>query len=168
MRRNAGGGQAGQDEAEARDKLQTALDSGRAAEIFGRMVAALGGPADFMENYDSHMAPAPIVRPVLAERAGFVGGMDTRGIGMAVCALGGGRRLPSDELDFRVGLSRFVELGQRIDAGVPWLIFTRLTRTASPTRSAASRRRSSWLTRHLPRCRWSIRRFASSNPGAAI
>ncbi|MCS3805105.1 thymidine phosphorylase [Chromobacterium alkanivorans] len=112
-------GQLAKDEAEARDKLQTALDSGRAAEIFGRMVAALGGPADFMENYDSHMAAAPIVRPVLAERAGFVGGMDTRGIGMAVCALGGGRRLPSDELDFRVGLSRFVELGQRIDAGAP-------------------------------------------------
>ncbi|WP_406850326.1 thymidine phosphorylase [Chromobacterium phragmitis] len=42
------GGKLAADEADARAKLQAALDSGRAAEIFGRMVTALGGPADFM------------------------------------------------------------------------------------------------------------------------
>src|SRR5690606_23431190 len=42
-----------------------ALDSGRAAEIFGRMVSALGGPADFIESMDSHLDPAPIVRDIM-------------------------------------------------------------------------------------------------------
>jgi thymidine phosphorylase len=116
------GGKLASDEADARAKLQAALDSGRAAEIFGRMVTALGGPADFLENYDRHLAPAPIVRPVFADKAGFVGAMDTRGIGMAVCALGGGRRLASDELDFRVGLSQFVELGQNISKNTPLMM----------------------------------------------
>ncbi|OHX16599.1 thymidine phosphorylase [Chromobacterium amazonense] len=116
------GGKLASDEADARAKLQAALDSGRAAEIFGRMVTALGGPADFLENYDRHLAPAPIVRPVFADKGGFVGAMDTRGIGMAVCALGGGRRLASDELDFRVGLSQFVELGQNISKDTPLMM----------------------------------------------
>ena len=44
-----------------------ALDSGRAAEIFGRMVSALGGPADFIESMDSHLDPAPIVRDIMLE-----------------------------------------------------------------------------------------------------
>ncbi|SUX54884.1 thymidine phosphorylase [Chromobacterium vaccinii] len=116
------GGKLAVDEADARARLQAALDSGRAAEIFGRMVTALGGPADFMENYDRHLAPAPIVRPVYADRAGYVGAMDTRGIGMAVCALGGGRRLATDVLDFRVGLSQFVELGQNIGKDTPLMM----------------------------------------------
>lgn len=116
------GGKLASDEADARAKLQAALDSGRAAEIFGRMVTALGGPADFLENYDRHLAPAPIVRPVFADKAGYVGSMDTRGIGMAVCALGGGRRLASDELDFRVGLSQFVELGRNISKDTPLMM----------------------------------------------
>ncbi|MBP4043652.1 thymidine phosphorylase [Chromobacterium violaceum] len=116
------GGKLAADEADARAKLQAALDSGRAAEIFGRMVTALGGPADFMEHYDRHLALAPIVRPVYADRAGYVGAMDTRGIGMAVCALGGGRRLATDVLDFRVGLSQFVELGQNIGKDTPLMM----------------------------------------------
>ncbi|WP_406850325.1 hypothetical protein [Chromobacterium phragmitis] len=41
---------------------------------------------------------------------------------MAVCALGGGRRLATDVLDFRVGLSRFVELGQNIGKDTPLMM----------------------------------------------
>jgi len=107
------------DEATARARLQQALDSGRAAEIFGRMVAAMGGPSDFVENVDRHFEAAPLVRPLLADRDGFIASTDCRGIGMAVCALGGGRRLASDVLDFRVGLTELVELGQHVDATTP-------------------------------------------------
>src|SRR5690606_35902064 len=45
------------DAANARKLVGDALDSGRAAEHFGRMVAALGGPGDFVANMDSHLAP---------------------------------------------------------------------------------------------------------------
>ncbi|RQO76870.1 thymidine phosphorylase [Aquitalea sp. FJL05] len=109
-------------EDDARQRLEQALDSGRAAEIFARMVAELGGPADFVEHHQRYLPAAPVLRPVYAERSGFVAAMDTRALGMAVCALGGGRRLASDQLDYRVGLTQFVELGQWVAADQPLLL----------------------------------------------
>ena len=47
------------DEGNAPQEDRGALSSGRAAEIFGRMVAALGGPADFVERPDAHLRAAP-------------------------------------------------------------------------------------------------------------
>lgn len=106
-------------EADARSKLQQVLDNGRAAEIFGRMVAGLGGPIDFVENYQNYLPQAQIIRPVYADKTGFVTGMDTRELGMAVVGLGGGRRKPGDKLDYSVGLTQVCALGERIDTNQP-------------------------------------------------
>ncbi|KUE78067.1 thymidine phosphorylase [Aeromonas schubertii] len=107
------------DESEARAKLQAVLDNGKAAEIFGRMVTGLGGPSDFMERYDSYLPKSAIVRPVYADRSGVVSSMDTRGLGLAVVAMGGGRRAPADRLDYAVGLTDFVRLGHEVNADKP-------------------------------------------------
>jgi hypothetical protein len=40
-------------------------------------------------------------------------------LGLAVVALGGGRVRPQDAIDFAVGLTGLVELGDKIDAGQP-------------------------------------------------
>ena len=107
------------DDATARRSLQTALDSGRAAEVFMRMVVALGGPADLITNPDSHLAVATKTIAVPALRDGIVSAMDTRAIGMAVVGLGGGRLHAADAIDFAVGLTGFVELGAAVRAGDP-------------------------------------------------
>lgn len=107
------------DDSDARGKLQAVLDNGKAAEIFGRMVTGLGGPADFMERYDAYLPKAAIVRPVFAANSGFVTAMDTRELGLAVVAMGGGRRAAGDKLDYAVGLTDFIRLGQRVDADKP-------------------------------------------------
>ncbi|MFM5555275.1 thymidine phosphorylase [Aeromonas veronii] len=107
------------DERDARTKLQAVLDNGKAAEIFGRMVTGLGGPADFMERYDVYLPKAAIVRPVFAANSGFVTAMDTRELGLAVVAMGGGRRAAGDKLDYAVGLTDFIRLGQSVDADKP-------------------------------------------------
>ncbi|CAJ1873975.1 Thymidine phosphorylase [Aeromonas veronii] len=107
------------DERDARTKLQAVLDNGKAAEIFGRMVNGLGGPADFMERYDAYLPKAAIVRPVFAANSGFVTAMDTRELGLAVVAMGGGRRAAGDKLDYAVGLTDFIRLGQSVDADKP-------------------------------------------------
>ncbi|MEG0007645.1 MAG: thymidine phosphorylase [Aeromonas sp.] len=107
------------DERDARAKLQAVLDNGKAAEIFGRMVTGLGGPSDFMERYDHHLPKAAIVRPVYAPKSGFVTAMDTRELGLAVVAMGGGRRAAGDKLDYTVGLTDFIRLGQSVDADKP-------------------------------------------------
>ena len=96
-----------------------ALDSGRAAEHFGRMVAALGGPVDFIADMDRHLAPAPIIRDVFATGQGAIVDIDTRGVGMAVVALGGGRTMPADSIDHRVGFDRLAGLGAIVDAQTP-------------------------------------------------
>ncbi|WP_088870156.1 thymidine phosphorylase [Aeromonas veronii] len=107
------------DERDARGKLQAVLDNGKAAEIFGRMVTGLGGPADFTERYDAYLPKAAIVRPVFAANSGFVTAMDTRELGLAVVAMGGGRRAAGDKLDYAVGLTDFIRLGQSVDADKP-------------------------------------------------
>jgi len=95
--------------------VETALSSGKAAEHFATMVALLGGPADFIERMDAHLAAAPIVRDIVAPRSGTITGIDTRGVGMGVVALGGGRRLPTDSIDFAVGFDRILGLGAKTD-----------------------------------------------------
>ncbi|RAH38356.1 thymidine phosphorylase [Halomonas sp. SL1] len=113
----AGGLAADRDAALAR--LDERLASGAAAERFARMVAGLGGPSDLLERADAHLPAAPVVREVRAARAGHLGAIDTRAVGMAVVELGGGRRHPADAIDPAVGLTDIAELGAAVAAGQP-------------------------------------------------
>jgi thymidine phosphorylase len=102
---------------EGRAKAQAALDSGAAADTFSRMVAALGGPKDFVERAGKYIAPAAAVRPVLARRAGVIARMNARDVGVAVIDLGGGRRKTTDAIDLTVGFSGFRPVGTRVAEG---------------------------------------------------
>jgi len=93
----------------ARQRCDDAVSSGRAAEIFGRMVAALGGPADVVENYERYLPKAPVVRAVYAE--GVVAAVNTRAVGNAIIELGGGRRKVGDRLDLSVGFTDVAAIG---------------------------------------------------------
>ncbi|OIP83118.1 MAG: thymidine phosphorylase [Rhodobacterales bacterium CG2_30_65_12] len=101
------------------EKARETLESGRAAEMFGRMVSALGGPADFVENPGAHLAKAKLNRAVPAPASGHVAAIQTREIGLAVVELGGGRRRADDVINPAVGLTGLVDLGQRVEAGDP-------------------------------------------------
>jgi thymidine phosphorylase len=89
--------------------VREAFSSGRAAQKFAEMVAALGGPNDLLERPGRHLPTAPLrldVR-VPAARAGELKGrlgFDTRQIGLAVVELGGGRTRPQDAVDHAVGI----------------------------------------------------------------
>ncbi|MBY5331076.1 thymidine phosphorylase [Rhizobium leguminosarum] len=104
---------------EAERMARHALSSGKAAEVFARMVSMLGGPADLIENPDRYLAKAPVAKPVPAARSGWLGACDARGIGVSVIDLGGGRRHPADRIDHRVGFSELLPLGTRVNAGEP-------------------------------------------------
>ena len=118
-------------EEEARVKLTAALDSGAAAERFSRMVAALGGPADLLEHPDKHLDKAPFVVPAPALTAGYANVRDCRAIGLAVVALGGGRRRPTDSIDFAVGLTDLVGLGEQVSVGQPLAMVHARTQAAA-------------------------------------
>lgn len=107
---------------EARAKIEDAISSGKAAEVFQRMVIALGGPSDFLEAHKKHLKTAPIVRPIYAERSGIVQSVATRDVGVAVVALGGGRTRPQDPIDHAVGLTELAEIGETVDSNRPLAI----------------------------------------------
>ncbi|SDG07906.1 thymidine phosphorylase [Paraburkholderia phenazinium] len=107
------------DTTDANARLNAALDSGAAAERFARMVHALGGPADLLEAPGRHLGEAPVVFTAKAPRSGYVTRIDCRALGLTVVGLGGGRRRPEDGIDYQVGLTDLVELGQYVEAGAP-------------------------------------------------
>jgi thymidine phosphorylase len=128
------------DAAAGRKKIETSFDSGKAAEIFGRMVVALGGPADFVEHADRYLKPAAVIRPVGALRSGKVAGIDTRAIGIAVIELGGGRRKSDDSIDHTVGFTRLAGVGASVGgADAPLGLVHARSESAAESASAALR-----------------------------
>lgn len=105
--------------AEGRAKAEARLADGSAAEIFARMIAALGGPLDFLAGSDNYLPRASVTRPCPAERSGFVAAMDTRQIGIAAIKLGGGRRHANDPIDPAVGFTEVRDIGSAVAAGEP-------------------------------------------------
>jgi thymidine phosphorylase len=94
-----------------------ALDGGRAAETFGRMVHALGGSTGFIEDCRAFLPKAEIEHAVKAPRGGYVAGIATREIGLAVVGLGGGRRKPEDIVDHAVGITGLLPVGAEVAEG---------------------------------------------------
>ncbi|MDA7618844.1 thymidine phosphorylase [Akkermansiaceae bacterium] len=105
------------DRDEAKRNLKSALDTGKAAEVFSKMVAGLGGPSDLVERPSEYLPVAPIRRDVTGTHDGWVQKIDTRELGITVLELGGGRTRAEDAIDYSVGLSGIAELGQRIGKG---------------------------------------------------
>lgn len=124
------GGLADSDTA-AQRKLEAALSSGAAAERFARMVAALGGPCDVLEQPDAHLARAPLQITVQAPTAGFVQTIDVRALGECVVELGGGRRVPNAAIDHAVGLADVAQRGQWCERGAPLAVVHARTQTAA-------------------------------------
>ncbi len=105
------------DAPQGRQQALRALNSGKAAEHFARMVAQLGGPADVMQR--AQLPTAPVVLPVPAPHHGVLSAMDVRALGMTIVALGGGRSRPGQALDLRVGLAGVLPLGSAVQRGQP-------------------------------------------------
>lgn len=108
--------------ADARDgaaRIAQALEQGAAAEYFGRMIAAQGGPADFVERWPDRLPAAAVMREVPALDDGFVARIETSALGEVVVDLGGGRLRATDRINPAVGLSELMGLGERVSRGTP-------------------------------------------------
>ncbi|PTW49530.1 thymidine phosphorylase [Rhodovulum kholense] len=110
------------DAADGALRIARALESGEAALKFGEMVAELGGPADFVERWPDRLPAAPVLCEVTAPEGGIVQAIDGEALGLAVVALGGGRRREGDRINPAVGLAEMAALGDRIAPGEPLAI----------------------------------------------
>jgi thymidine phosphorylase len=137
----AGGLAVGRDA--ALGQVDAVLADGRALAHFARMVAALGGPTDFVERAAAYLPVAPVRHAVLAERSGWIGRVATREIGLLVVELGGGRRQADDAVDPRVGLSDVVPLGRRVEVGDRLATVHAATAASAEAAAAAL---TAWLT----------------------
>ncbi|MFQ1698977.1 thymidine phosphorylase [Loktanella agnita] len=123
----------GADDASATGQVEEAISSGAAMERFAKMVAALGGPPDMAEDWHTHLPKAPVVNAVAAPEAGHISAIDGEALGLAVVALGGGRRVETDRIDPAVGFTDMVGLGEKIDQGA------RLCTVHAATKDAADK-----------------------------
>jgi thymidine phosphorylase len=104
------------DTASAVMALEKSLSSGQALEKFAQMVAALGGPVDFVEASAKYLVAAPVIRSVTAGASGWVSGVKAKEIGMTVVVLGGGRTRPGAPVDWRVGITQVPSVGDKVDS----------------------------------------------------
>jgi thymidine phosphorylase len=116
---------------------RAALDDGRAAEIFQTMVSALGGPSDFVEHPTRHLPQAPVTVPVPPAEDGHVGAIDTRAVGLAVVALGGGRTRADDTIDHAVGLTELAGIAEAVGSERPLCLVHARDRTSADAASEA-------------------------------
>lgn len=119
------------DAADGEGRIIKALESGAAAERFGRMVAAQGGPGDFIERWPDRLPAAPVMMEVPALDDGYVTAIDGEALGHAVVHLGGGRLREGDRVNPSVGLSDLTGLGEETGAGVPLAMVHAATEAAA-------------------------------------
>lgn len=142
------GGLAGDGE-EGAEKVREALRSGAAAERFGRMVRAMGGPGDFVERGSGQLPVAQATREATADRTGFVAAMDGVAIGEAVVRLGGGRIRAGDRIDPSVGISEMAALGDEVSPRRP-LAVIHAADEAAAERAAAEVRAAVVVAEDMP------------------
>ncbi|APE42725.1 thymidine phosphorylase [Sulfitobacter alexandrii] len=99
------------------DAIARVIRNGTAAERFGRMIAAMGGPVGFVENWQRFLPEASVIREVKATSSGYVRAIDGEALGLTVVDLGGGRKVETDSVNPAVGLSEVVRLGTKVDRG---------------------------------------------------
>ena len=121
---------------DARAACERALASGAAAERFGRMVAALGGPADLVERPDAYLPLPEVTVPAFPDRAGFVAAEDARAIGLAMVGMGGGRVRADQAIDHAVGFTHVAPIGAEVGPERPLCLVH--ARTAAQAETAAA------------------------------
>ena len=98
--------------AAAREILQKKLANGEALRKFAEMIAAQGGDAKICDDA-KRLPSAKQTKPIAAPKSGFIQAIECDQIGYAVIALGGGRRVAADKVDFAVGFEKPKKMAMR-------------------------------------------------------
>ena len=106
------------DAGEARRRLEDSVTSGRAIEMFARIIEAQGGNPAVIDD-PALLPQAAEVEVFRAPSDGVVAAVEPRRLGRAIVELGGGRRTIEDEVDASVGFVIPAKPGDRVRAGEP-------------------------------------------------
>lgn len=103
---------------EGKNLVKDALTSGRAFDVFVRMVKAQGGDISYVLEPD-RFSKAKHCISINAATTGFVQSIDSRAIGIAVGMLGGGRFTLNDTIAPEVGAELKIKIGDQVLEGQP-------------------------------------------------
>lgn len=106
----------GTDDEERRALLANALYSGRAFDVFLKMVELQGGDPTFVESPEK-LPSAATVESLSSPTSGYVTGVDAAKVGRAAFILGAGRTRREDNVDFAVGVSDLKQVGEPVAKG---------------------------------------------------
>jgi pyrimidine-nucleoside phosphorylase len=108
-------------EVAARQKLEDAFSSGKAARVFEKLIEAQGGDPRVVE--DPSRLPQPKERiPARAARSGVVRSISTEQMGFLSIDIGCGRRRREDTIDPAAGFLVEKTVGDRVEEGEPLAI----------------------------------------------
>jgi thymidine phosphorylase len=99
-------------------QVRDVIRSGAALAKFRAFVVAQGGDGALVDD-PGRLPRAPVTRVVPAPRRGYVQAVNSRALGLAVVALGGGRQKKGDPIDYGVGLIVAAKVGDAVAAGAP-------------------------------------------------
>lgn len=102
--------------AEARAQLETAIQTGAAARTMERMIERQGGDPRVVAT-PSLLASAPVRVEVIADRDGFVTGIDSLELGLSAVQLGAGRTRAEQSVDHAVGIDLVRKPGDSVRTG---------------------------------------------------
>jgi pyrimidine-nucleoside phosphorylase len=99
------------------------------------MIAAQGGDANVCDDV-KRLPSTKQTKPIAAPRSGIIQAIECDQIGYAVIALGGGRRVAADKVDFAVGFEEPKKIGDAVKAGEPLMMmhYNDETRATEATR----------------------------------
>ncbi len=99
-------------------QIRQAIDSGRGAEVFERMIAAQGGDPQVVA--DTSRLPSTAKQfEVCANRAGVICEIDALEVGLTAVAMGAGRTKTDDPVDHAVGIELMCQRGDTVTVGQP-------------------------------------------------
>ncbi|MGA1193514.1 MAG: thymidine phosphorylase [Kiritimatiellia bacterium] len=97
-------------------QLREKLANGEALARFRDMVRLQHGDVAVIDD-PAKLPQAGIVVDFAADQAGYIAEVNADAIGRACIVLGAGRKKTEDPVDFAVGISHLVKIGERVDAG---------------------------------------------------
>jgi pyrimidine-nucleoside phosphorylase len=104
------------EEQSAADRVRSAIASGKALQVFARMIERQGGDARVVDDH-RRLPMVSDPEPLTASRDGFVRAVRADGVGRASHALGAGRDRVGDAVDHAVGLIVKARPGDEVRRG---------------------------------------------------
>ncbi len=101
---------------EIKQTIRTKTDSGEHLECFRKLFANQGVSLVELDQLKEKLSKLK-QKPLIAQSSGFIESWNTRSLGLAILALGGGRKKADESIDHWVGLTEIKKVGEEVHKG---------------------------------------------------